>query len=84
MATTDNPKNKQKQREGNNLGQISATAHNPYPWVVVENPGTENEYIGGDFATMREALKAGRAWYHDDEEWDVMRRNDDGTLTTDY
>ena len=84
MSKFNNPENQNGKAEDGSTVQISAKTSNPFPWVVVENPGTDDEYIGGDFATFREAFNNGKTWYGQDEDWIVMRRNDDGTLTTEF
>lgn len=86
MTTADHPANQQPHGLGN-LVQINrkATAFNPKPWVVVENAGTDNENLVIDFATFREACNwIDRNYTDDDCPADIMRRNDDGTLTTEY
>ena len=60
------------------------TAHNPNPWVVVINAGTDNEDIVIDFPMYVEALYFCADEFDVDENADVMRRNDDGTLTTEF
>ena len=56
---------------------------NPCPWVIVENPGTDDENIVIDFGTVKEAYRYLATNYEEDDVTaDVMRRNDDGTLTT--
>ncbi len=56
-------------------------AFNPNPWVIVTNPGTDEEDIWADFPTHRAAVAA----LADAEEGaDVMKRLDDGTLTTEF
>ncbi len=49
------------------------------PWVVVENPGTDRQRVVADFDSYVEAY----GWVRKSE-GDVMRRMDDGTLTTEY
>jgi hypothetical protein len=103
MEHANNPEN-QKSNVPHDLGQITqsdtsklleaikktqeATARNPRPWVVVENAGTDDESIRGDFGKYREAMRAIENWYYADElenmNVQLMRRNDDGTLTTEY
>lgn len=64
-------------------------AKNPKPYVVVRNPGTDDEDEVADFATFREAalfmyeLEQVEYTTEQDpfEHWDVMKRLDDGTLT---
>lgn len=64
---------------------VKATAHNPKPWVIVENLGTEFADIVIDFATFREAARWIERNYTDDNcPADIMRRRDDGVLTTEY
>ena len=53
---------------------------NPKPWVVVAYPGTDQEDIVDDFATER----AARDFLRECPETDLMKRLDDGTLTTDF
>jgi hypothetical protein len=57
-----------------------AAARNPNPWVVVSDPGSDEENIVEDFATHAAALRCKR----DNPGSDVMRRLDDGTLTTEF
>lgn len=76
---------KSKTNEGLSLGEITC---NPKPWVVVEFAGMENETIGADFATFKEAAKNIDAWYGADEIEEInvriMRRLDNGQLTTEF
>lgn len=58
-------------------------AKNPKPWVVVTNPGTDDEGIWSDHPTYAEA-KAELKETADDDRADIMKRLADGTLTTDY
>ena len=61
--------------------KATSEVHNPNPWVVVTNPGTDKEDIWADFPTHRAAVAA----LADAEEGaDVMKRLDDGTLTTEF
>ena len=63
----------------------TSNVHNPNPWVVVENAGTDNENLVIDFATFREASNyVDRNYTDDDCPADIMRRRDDGILTTEY
>jgi len=63
----------------------SSWNNNPKPWVIVENPGTDDENIVIDFATYREACRwIDRNYTDDDCPADILRRLDDGTLTTEY
>lgn len=55
--------------------------HNPNPWVVVTNAGTDDEDIVNDFPTFAAALQC--ADEHG-EDADVMKRRDDGSLTTEF
>lgn len=57
------------------------TIHNPNPWVVVINAGTDEEDIWGDYPSFREAVAAVDEL---DESADVMKRLNDGTLTTEF
>jgi len=87
MKTANNPENQQPHGLGN-LGQIStgrASEHNPNPWVVVEFPGTDREQIVIDYPTAREAFRFVERNYTEDEcDVDVMKRRDDGVLTTEF
>lgn len=71
-----------------NEGLPSGKSRNPKPWVVVEFCGMENEAIGADFKTFAEAAKNIEKWYGEDEieeaNVQIMRRLDDGTLTTEF
>lgn len=63
----------------------TSNVHNPNPWVVVENAGTDNENLVIDFATFREASNyIDRNYTDDDCPADIMRRRDDGVLTTEF
>ncbi len=62
-------------------GKTGRDCFNPNPWVVVVNPGTDDESIWGDFPTYREALAA---MAEAEDGADVMRRRDDGALTTEF
>lgn len=86
MNTTNHPKNQNPTGSGKPVQIISrATAFNPLPWVIVENAGTDNENIVIDFATFREACNyIDRNYTDDDCPADIMRRRDDGVLTTEY
>lgn len=86
MENANNPQN-QKPNGPHDLGQITKK-HNPKPWAVVENAGMNDEDIAGDFATFAEANRAVKNWYYPDEvrnmNIQIMRRRDDGVLTTEY
>ena len=56
-----------------------AEAFNPNPWVLVNNAGQDDEDIVADFSTFAEAVTAKR-----EGEGDIMKRLDDGTLTTEF
>lgn len=61
---------------------------NPNPWVIVEYAGQDDESIRADFANYRDAIRAIKNWYYPDELQNlsvkIMRRRDDGVLTTEY
>lgn len=63
---------------------VDVTAHkqerNPKPWVVVSNPGQDDEDIVDDFTTATEA----RACIRENPGCDLMKRLDSGVLTTEY
>lgn len=51
-------------------------------WVIVVNPGTEDEDRDGPrFSTHAEALRSGSTW---GVKFDVMFRDVDGNLTTEF
>ena len=56
---------------------------NPKPWVVVTHAGTDLEDIWNDYSTFAEASTALKEMDGDDGA-DIMKRLDDGILTTDY
>ena len=58
-----------------------ALAHNPNPWVVVIRPGQDDEDIWADFPSYRLAVKA---LAEVGEKADVMKRLDNGQLTTEF
>ena len=57
---------------------------NPNCWVIVNNPGTDDEDIVIDFMSLAAAIK----WKSNHFEWPdvvIMKRTNDGMLTaTDY
>lgn len=53
---------------------------NPYPYVVVRNAGAEDEDIVEDFPTWKKACE----FMLDEPGTDLMKRLDDGTLTTEF
>lgn len=55
------------------------------PWNVVEFPGTDRENVIVAFATAREAFNYVNRQYSDDDcDVDVMKRREDGFLTTEF
>lgn len=50
------------------------------PYVVVRNPGMENEAIVGEFPTWAKACH----FMRDEPDTDMMKRLADGSLTTDF
>ena len=54
--------------------------HNPYPSVVVTNPGQDDEDVVGDFSIEREA----RVFMRDQPGTDLMKRLSNGVLTTEF
>lgn len=50
------------------------------PYVLVIHPGEDREEVVGDFATAAE----GRAAVRQNPGSDLMKRRDDGTLTTEF
>lgn len=64
-----------------------AEKHNPNPWVIVEGAGTDDEGFYSDHPTYRAAIQSairelGPEFVEDG--YDIMKRNDDGTLTTEF
>lgn len=57
-----------------------AEEFNPNPWVLVNNPGQDDEDIVADFPTFAEALTA----KNEAGEGDILKRLDNGTLTAEY
>lgn len=55
-------------------------ARNPKPWVLVANPGEDHEDIIADFGRFADAAAAQK----EAGEGDVMRRLDNGVLTTEF
>ncbi len=55
--------------------------HNPNPWVFVIRPGQDDEDIWADFPSHRLAVKA---LPEVGEKADVMKRLDNGQLTTEF
>lgn len=51
------------------------------PWVVVENPGCDDQRIVADFSSFKEAMAMAHAGQ---VSGDVMRRLPDGSLTTEF
>ncbi len=67
----------------------AAEAVNLNPWVVVSFPGTDRENIIQECATFKEAMSAKKQYWYDDnglnyDDIDIMKRLDDGTLTTEF
>lgn len=60
---------------------VSPVAGCDKPWVVVTDPGTDNEFEYGEYSTFAEALRVKRL--HSGSA-DVMKRAPDGSLTTEY
>ncbi|MBK7550057.1 MAG: hypothetical protein IPI20_20760 [Rhodoferax sp.] len=58
-----------------------AAVRNPKPWVVVINPGQDDEDILDDFETMQEAL---HFVIGEGGNCQVMKRLDSGVLTTEF
>ena len=57
----------------------------PRQFVVVENPGMHNEHEVGAFSTQHEAQSWISRHYNDgDPDTDIMLRQPDGTLTTEF
>jgi hypothetical protein len=69
-------------RAGRNVPE--ADAYNPNPWVVVEKAGTEEEDVFEDFRSFELAVAACNENGGMKNGFDVMKRLDDGTLTTEF
>lgn len=57
-----------------------ACAHNPKPWVVVRNPGQDDEDIVDDFSNPAHA----RRFMKSNPGTDLMKRLENGQLTTEF
>ena len=57
-----------------------AEAFSPNAWVLVNNPGQDDEDIVADFPTFAEVVAAQK----EAGEGDIMKRLDDGRLTTEF
>jgi len=59
-----------------------------YPWVIVESAGCDDEQLATEHHSFSDAAKAMHRNYGTDEidgmPVCIMRRNEDGTLTTEY
>jgi hypothetical protein len=86
MSKFNNPENQKNQAEDGSTVQIitNREVHNPKPWVVVENAGYENEDIWSDHCTFKAALKELESAGGTENGFDIMKRLDDGTLTTEF
>lgn len=60
-------------------GRMSAPA-----WIVVEAPGTDREIVLSEHATSHAARRELRERQDDGEFVDLMKRESDGTLTTEF
>jgi hypothetical protein len=58
----------------------NAIQGNPKPWVVVRNPGRDDEDIVDDFATSTKAYR----FIKNNPGTDLMKRLNDGSLTSDF
>lgn len=56
----------------------------PNTWVVIEKPGQDDEKIVADFATFMDASYYASSNGYEEGEADIMKRQTDGTLTTEY
>lgn len=86
MNTQRNPENLNSEAP-NSAVQISAEMHNPNPWVIVEGVGTDDESFYCDYPTYRAAIQSAIRELGPEfaeEGYDIMKRNDDGTLTTEF
>ncbi|MEN9481632.1 MAG: hypothetical protein RLZZ298_3027 [Pseudomonadota bacterium] len=58
------------------------------PWAIVEDPGQDSEWVRANFATYKEAFRTFKNWYDIDNmaegTADIMKREADGTLTTEF
>jgi len=87
QISTDHPTHDLDTNIYTNAGQMreAFSTFNPNPWVVVEFAGTDREQIVIDFPTAREAFRYIERNYCEDEcDVDVMKRRNDGVLTTEY
>lgn len=55
-----------------------------HPWVVVTDPGTDDQRIYNDYPTFGSAQIGLKECNHQLGSIDIMKRQADGTLTTEY
>lgn len=53
-------------------------------WVVVGNPGCDDEYETAEFTDYGQAVWTARLLSVEGDEFDVMQRGADGNLTTEF
>lgn len=53
-------------------------------WVIVERPGADDETVISEHASQHEARRAFRNLQDDGQPVDLMKRERDGTLTTEF
>ena len=82
MTSKNHPEN-QKPNGPHDLGQICKEHANPQkPWVIVSNPGQDDETVIAEYWHFSEACYGKFSKRFDGTECDIMKRLDDGTLTT--
>lgn len=92
MQTANKPENNNNSHEAHpSLGKADNTKrhHNiNYPWVIVEFAGRDAEEIASEHRTFSDACKKLHRSYDDDDiegmPVSIMRRNENGTLTTEF
>lgn len=92
MTNFHKPENTTKTNEARpSLGKLTDTErHNNinYPWVIVEGAGCDDEQIASKHRTFSDAVKKMHIAYDDDEIKDmpvsIMKRDENGTLTTEF
>jgi hypothetical protein len=92
MTISHKPENTSKTNEANpSLGKLTDTErHNNinYPWVIVEGAGCDDEQIASEHRSFSDAVKKMHRAYDDDEIEGmpvcIMKRDENGTLTTEF
>lgn len=65
------------------MASLQTTTASAKPFVLVANPGYDDEFVISEHATYLEAHKA-KLRNDEDFDVDVMKRRADGSLTTEF